>query len=116
MSGYQGQYMGARLYENTILTCLANAGCLADPENIKMRIALNFTWDSLHRTLKTLKNVFLGLSCGDPQTCVFVNRIELIIKYRKILLQKLGLMRKTKSGAWKMATISWKTLKNDNNH
>ena len=35
MSGYQGQSKGARLYEN--------AGCLADPENLKMRKALNFT-------------------------------------------------------------------------
>ena len=33
---------------------------------------------------------------GDPEICLSVNRIELTIKYRKILLQKLCLMRKQK--------------------
>ena len=42
---------------------------------------------------------------GDPEIILSVNRIELIIKYRKIVMQKLYLMRKQKPGLWKMAKI-----------
>ena len=41
MSGYPGQSKDA-YYQNTILICLANAGCLADPQKSQMRKALNF--------------------------------------------------------------------------
>ena len=52
---------------------------------------------SLPRTLKTLKMTFYDFYGGN-ETCLFVNRIELIIKYRKTVLQKLCLMRMQKSG------------------
>ena len=59
------------------------------------------------RTLKTLKMSFYDFY-GDSETCIFVKKIELIIKHRKTVLQKLCLMRMQKSGPWKIA----KTLKN----
>ena len=42
---------------------------------------------------------------GDPGICLSVNIIELIIKYQKIVMQKLYLMRKQKSGVSKIAKI-----------
>ena len=44
---------------------------------------------SLPRTLKTLKMSFYDFY-GDSETCIFVKKIELIIKHRKTVLQKLS--------------------------
>ena len=54
-------------------------------------------YDTFPRTLKTLKMPFSDFH-GDPEICLSVNGIELIIKYRKIVMQKLYLIRKQKYG------------------
>ena len=38
---------------------------------------------------------------GDPEICLSVNRIELTIKYQKIVIHKLYLMHKQKSRPYK---------------
>ena len=47
----------------------------------------------------------------EPEICLSVNRIELNIKYQKIVTQKLYLMRKQKSGPRKMANTWMKNYK-----
>ena len=42
---------------------------------------------------------------GHYEIYLFLNRIDVIIIYQKIVMQKLYLMRKQKYGPWKMAKI-----------
>ena len=87
MSGYQGQLKGARFTKKiiAIVICLVNAGCLVDPGNPEI-------------TLMDHQSLFFDFH-GDPEICLSVNRIELTTKYRTIVMQKLYLMRKQKSGS-----------------
>ena len=66
-----------------IVIRIANAGCLANPGNPEI-------------TLMDHQSLLFDFH-GDPETCLSVNRIELTIKYRTIVMQILYLMRKQKS-------------------
>ena len=72
-----------------ILICLSNAGCLKNPENPEMSLEYPERTE-FHEILSwnTLKYAFSDFH-RSFESCLSVNRIELTMKYRRFVMQKL---------------------------